>query len=273
MGTQLFSQYSAAIRAFSGDPAAQVLRMTGHGNISVHYAPFDWVNSQAKIVLVGITPGRTQAVNALREAQQRLAQGAAGADALMHAKKAGAFSGAMRPNLVAMLNHIGLAQWLKLGSCDALFGSSSSLLQTTSVLPFPVFVDGENYNGTPDIVKTPVLRSLMTEHFVPVVKALPAAVFVPLGPVPTKAMAWLVDRGHIAAGRVLSDMPHPSTANSERIAYFLGQKDRSKLSSKTNPDKLDLARASLMQGVATLPSLAGSGLTPAHSRASLKSTY
>lgn len=255
MGTQLFNQYSAAIRSFDGDPATQALRMASDGKVSVYYAPFDWVNPRAKIVLVGITPGRTQAVNALREAQQRLAKGASAADALMHAKRTGAFSGSMRPNLVAMLNHVGLAQWLGLSSCDALFGTSSSLLQTASVLPFPVFVDSENYNGTPDIVKTPVLRNLMTEHFVPVVKALTSTVFIPLGPVPTRAMEWLVAQGHTAAGRVLCHMPHPSTANSERIAYFLGQKDRANLSAKTSPDKLDSARASLLQAVAGLPSL------------------
>ena len=29
------------------------------GNIKIYYAPFDYVNSKAKIVIVGITPGLT----------------------------------------------------------------------------------------------------------------------------------------------------------------------------------------------------------------------
>lgn len=40
--------------------------------------------------------------------------------------------------------------------------------------------------------------------------------------------------------------------NSERIAYFLGQKDRAGLSAKTNAAKLDDARAGLMSAVAAL---------------------
>ena len=38
-------------------------------------------------------------------------------------------------------------------------------------------------------------------------------------------------------------MPHPSGANAERISYFLGRKPRERLSAKTDPHKLDGARA------------------------------
>ena len=37
-------------------------------------------------------------------------------------------------------------------------------------------------------------------------------------------------------------MPHPSGANAERIAYFLGRKSRDQLSVKTNADRIDDAR-------------------------------
>lgn len=40
-------------------------------------------------------------------------------------------------------------------------------------------------------------------------------------------------------------IPHPSGANAERIAYLLGQKPRDRLSAKTDPTRLDAARASL----------------------------
>ena len=39
------------------------------GKISIYYAPFEYVNENAKIVLVGITPGLQQAVNALNTAK------------------------------------------------------------------------------------------------------------------------------------------------------------------------------------------------------------
>jgi hypothetical protein len=52
--------------------------------------------------------------------------------------------------------------------------------------------------------------------------------------------------------RVLEGLPHPSGSNAERIAYFLGRKNRGALSSKTNPEKLDRAREVLRRQVARL---------------------
>ena len=254
MTTSLFTRYSAAIRNFTGDASSPELEIASDGALSVYYAPFEYVNPTARLVLVGITPGRTQAVNALTEAKLQLEHGANPEQALKRAKQTGAFSGAMRPNLTAMLDHIGLAKWLRVPSCEALFGDASKLLQTASVLPFPVFVNSENYNGTPDIVGTSFLRSLMVEYFAPSIKALPDAVFLPLGPVVAKAMAWLVSQGHLSASHVLSGLPHPSGANAERIQYFLGRKEVSKLSAKTDPAKLDEARTKLIAAIAMLRS-------------------
>ncbi|RYG86177.1 MAG: hypothetical protein EON59_10585, partial [Alphaproteobacteria bacterium] len=40
------------------------LTIGDHGALSVTYAPFDFINRLAELVLVGLTPGRTQAANA-----------------------------------------------------------------------------------------------------------------------------------------------------------------------------------------------------------------
>jgi len=50
----------------------------------------------------------------------------------------------------------------------------------------------------------------------------------------------------IRAGRVLHGLPHPSGANAERVAYFLGRKERAALSSKTNGAQIDTAREGLL---------------------------
>jgi hypothetical protein len=42
-------------------------------------------------------------------------------------------------------------------------------------------------------------------------------------------------------------LPHPSGANAERIAYFLGNKARESLSIKTNPDLLDQAKVKILE--------------------------
>lgn len=44
------------------------LLLTTEGDITTFYAPFDYINTQAKIVLCGITPGLQQASRALEEA-------------------------------------------------------------------------------------------------------------------------------------------------------------------------------------------------------------
>jgi hypothetical protein len=160
----------------------------------------------------------------------------------------------MRKNLVAMLDHIGLAQRLELPSCAELFDKSAHLLQTASALPFPVFHQGENYNGNPDLTRSPFLRTMVLEHFVPLLAALPNAIYVPLGPVPGKLLQWLSLEGRLTASQILAGLPHPSGANAERIAYFLGAKPRHALSAKTDPDKLDQALAQLRNRVIQIDS-------------------
>ena len=86
---------------------------------------------------------------------------------------------------------------------------------------------------------------MVLEHFAPLGAALPNAVFVPLGPVPTKVMNWLVGERKFRAEQVLAGLPHPSGANAERIQYFLGRKEASRLSVKTKAAPLDAARAML----------------------------
>ena len=68
----LFPKYKAAVQAFSGDPCSSDLLLARESSLSVYYAPFEWVNPEAKVILVGITPGKTQATNALAAAKAGL---------------------------------------------------------------------------------------------------------------------------------------------------------------------------------------------------------
>lgn len=253
-----FEQFATTIRSLSPAELSGAvslkdkLLLAEEGNLEVCYAPFEYINPEARVVIVGITPGQTQMVNAIREARRQLDNGASNVQAMIAAKKTGAFSGAMRPNLVALLDSIGLNRWLGLSSCDELFGSVANLVQTTSVLRNPVFVGGDNYNGTPNMTKHPLLREQLMTYFGEDVKALPNAAFVPLGDKVSEALHFLVSQGLLARDQIIDGLPHPSGANAERIAYFLGKKKREELSVKTNPDKLDLAREEIMGRVLAL---------------------
>lgn len=258
MANTQFNQFSSVIRSLTEADLQHPtslnakLRIAQDGPVEVCYAPFEYINQKARIVIVGITPGRTQMVNALRECRRQLDSGASELQALKAAKNTGAFSGAMRPNLVALLDKVDLQRWLGISSCDALFGVAANLVQTTSVLRNPVFINGQNYNGTPSMVRHTLLQQQLMDGFGQDAKALQHAVFVPLGDKVAEALHFLADRGYLSKNRILGGLPHPSGANAERIAYFLGKKERSALSAKTVPEKIDQARKQLMGQVAAL---------------------
>ncbi|KQV50111.1 hypothetical protein [Massilia sp. Root335] len=223
------------------------------GALSAHYIPFDYVNRAARVVLVGISPGFVQWKNAVREARRLLALGASQDAVLRAAKYTGAFSGAIRPNLVALLDHVGLQRWLGIAGCASLFGAHAHLMHVTAVLRHPVFVDQKNYNGAaPNMLTTPLLQAQLLDYFAREASLLPDAVYVPLGPKVGLALDWLARRGVLAPDRILHGMPHPSGANAERIAYFLGRKDRAALSSRTNGARIDADRLALRAKMAAL---------------------
>ena len=223
------------------------------GAVVANYIPFDYVNPHARVALIGITPGFYQWKQASREAQRLLRAGAPDAEALRAAKLAGAFSGAIRPNLVALLDHIGVQRWLGIATCATLFDADAHLLHVNGVLQQPIFVDGKNYSGAaPNMLTTPLLQAQMLDYFAREAALLREAVFVPLGPKVAQALAWLAGRGVIDDARILHGLPHPSGANAERVAYFLGRKQKDTLSSRTNGAQLDVDRARLLAHVAGL---------------------
>lgn len=223
------------------------------GAVSAHYIPFDYVNPTARLVLVGISPGFVQWKNAVRAARHLLAAGAPDAEVLRAAKYTGAFSGAIRPNLVALLDHVGLQRWLGIASCASLFGAHAHLMHVTAVLRHPVFVHDKNYNGaSPNMLTNPLLQAQLLDYFAQETRALPDAVHVPMGPKVGLALDWLAARGVLDAGRILHGIPHPSGANAERIAYFLGRKDKAALSRQTNGAQIDADRLALRAKMAAL---------------------
>jgi hypothetical protein len=102
------------------------------------------------------------------------------------------------------------------------------------------------------MIRTPFLRDQILAHFSQEAAQLNDPVFIPLGPKVTETMAWLAEQGVINKDRILDGLPHPSGANAERIAYFLGRKEKSALSVKTNAAQLDTLKSTLMLRVASL---------------------
>jgi hypothetical protein len=101
------------------------------------------------------------------------------------------------------------------------------------------------------MVSIHLLRGQLFQWFASEMAALPRAVFIPLGPRVTEAVEAAAKQLGLSTDRVLSGLPHPSGANAERIAFFLGRKSRGDISIKVDPERLLAARASLDAKIAT----------------------
>ena len=248
----LFDRYADAIQTLDLDtidaPGAIPERflLARLGRYSSHYIPFESVNRAARVVVVGISPGFVQWKIAMREAQRRMAAGDAVDEVLRAARQTGAFSGAIRPNFVALLDAIRVNDWLGIESCATLFGSDAPLVHIGAILRHPVFVDGKNYSGTPAMPRHAFLREQVMRYFAHEAALLPDALYIPMGASVSEGLDWLASQGIVRADRILHGLPHPSGANAERVAYFLGRKERAALSGKTNGAQLDAARSALV---------------------------
>jgi hypothetical protein len=220
--------------------------------VQMIYAPFDHVNRKARLVIVGMTPGRVQAANALRAARQALIAGKPVEMAAAEAKVFASFSGPMRSNLVRMLDHIGISELLGISSTAQFWTDRSDLVHFTSAMRYPVFVDNENWSGQPDIVRTPQLRGWLESYTGTELADLKDAIIVPLGPKVTAAMQHLASRGMVDRTKILDGLPHPSGANAERIAFFVGDKPAALCSVKTNTVTLTKAHDDLVELVKRL---------------------
>lgn len=217
------------------------------GPLSVCYGALEYINPYAKVVLIGLTPGEQQAQRANEAVAEHLANGQTELEALKAAKVFASFSGPMRPNLIALLDEIGLARRLGVDSTQEFFGTDNNLCHFTSALRFPVFVNNRNYSGSPSILGQPLLKRMVDVYLGPELSRFEEGTwYVPLGKEASVALKYLSGKGVIPESHVLDGLPHPSGANAERIAYFLGKKSKASLSSKTNAEALDAAKRRLI---------------------------
>lgn len=106
------TSYLSAIRELS-DPIEQETLLVDDfllyraSRLAIYYAPFDHINDNAQVVLLGVTPGWIQMQLAFATVRDVLADGATHDMALEEVKRAAAFGGTMRLNLTRMVDGIG----------------------------------------------------------------------------------------------------------------------------------------------------------------------
>jgi hypothetical protein len=188
--------------------------------VEVYWAPFDYINKDAKVVILGITPGWTQMELAYNYVLHHMDKEDE-EQVQCHAKYYASFGGAMRKNLIEMLDGIELHKHLGIDSCEQLFNVESSLLHTSSVLRYPVFINGENYGGSqPKLMGHPIFTRMIDELLIPELNMLKDAVIIPTGKAVSDLLQYLVEEGKIENKTILFNFPHPSGANGHRKSHY-----------------------------------------------------
>jgi len=196
----------------SDDPSVlrdDALGLVREGDYSAFFAPFDWINYEADIVIIGVTPGKQQALEALLSFRAALAAGGSLDEAAERAKSTASFKGGMRTLGARLMDHFDLHLLFGLPSTLDLFGSSAQRAHYTSVLRYPVLKKSGNYAGDIRITARPFMRRMIEETLADELAMLPKAWLVPLGPNALRALEHLAAAGRIDEARILGGIVHP----------------------------------------------------------------
>ena len=216
-------------------------KLDSEQNLEIYYAPHnETVNSQAKIVIVGITPGWNQMNRAYHTARIGLIQGWDHETIRKEYKKAARFAGSMRNNLIEMLDQLQLPKALNITSCTQLFCDEDHLLHTTSLVPYPIFNNGKNYTGThPAILDSALLSQYVHTYFYKEIQSFPNTLIIPLGKAVEEVLQKMIQDGYLSQEQCLLGFPHPSGANGHRHKQFLQEKEQLKVKIKSYFQALD----------------------------------
>ena len=186
-------------------------------NIEIYYAPFDYINSKAKIMIVGITPGLQQMIQSFVAVKN--------GRSLKEVKDLSSFKGSMRTTLIKYLDALKINKKLRIKSCESLFNINSRYLHSTSLIKYPVFDKGKNYSGS-NLLKKKILLDFLETYFVKELKKLDKTIIIPLGNTVSSTIDYLNDEFKLKLKCFLKGFPHPSGLNIRKDIQFKENKIR-----------------------------------------------
>ena len=194
--------------------------INAENNIKIYYAPFDYVNPKAKLMIVGITPGFQQMLQSFEVINE--------GKSLKEVKDLSSFKGSMRTTLIKYLDELEVNKKLKIKSCESLFNKNSKYLHTTSLVKYPVFDQGKNYSGA-NILKKKILIEFIEKNFLKELKILKKAIIIPLGNTVSSTIEYLNYKYDLKLACFLKGFPHPSGANARKNIQFKENKRNMKI--------------------------------------------
>ena len=186
-------------------------------NIEIYYAPFDYINSKAKIMIVGITPGLQQMLQSFKAVNN--------GKSLKEVKDLSSFKGSMRTTLIKYLDVLKINKKLRIKSCESLFNKNSKYLHSTSLIKYPAFDKVKNYSGS-SLLKKKILLDFLETHFVKELKKLDKTIIIPLGNTVSSTIDYLNDEFKLKLKCFLKGFPHPSGLNIRKDIQFKENKTR-----------------------------------------------
>ena len=178
---------------------------------------FDYVNPEAEVVIVGITPGNSQNKGSREGLTPK------------EIKQKFAFKG-LTNNMVKMLDYIGVNTFLGINSCNSLWKEDFDRVEMTSLLKNATYkLTGskkEMFKDADKIEESEDLRKEFEEGFVKDCEQYKnARLFVACGQGVYNELNKLKERGVISAPVVA--IAHPSGNNGVRVLYYMGKLDSS----------------------------------------------
>lgn len=224
-----FELFRAHLDQFGrNDPFNDVFILGKDEHYSLRYVPFEFINHEAKLAIIGITPGNTQIELSYATANALIRAGDPSELILKTLIKEAAFGGAaMRPNLIRMLEHFKIPKLLGIASAESLWDENSHLLHGTSVVPHAAFKARKMFNGSfEEVLNSKLLFECFKDCLAATLARLPKDVlYVALGPTPRAALDWCCSRGMICETQILGEFCHPSSSGGSAVLYYLRERE------------------------------------------------
>lgn len=192
--------------------------------IRIFWAPFDFINRSARVAIIGVTPGPTQAKRSYRAARRAADAGTDLQAALEQAKAESSFRGdVMEPNLKSLLEHSGAAERAGIEDVDLLWTDEAHKVHFTSTIRYPTFIDGQLFNNQIDSLSHSELRRYVETYLAEELRVLPIDTqIVALGKKGPRIVRHAAKIARIEPKRIVN-LPHPSGSATGAVRDYLSK--------------------------------------------------
>ncbi len=201
----------------------EMFLITNSGEIAIYYSSHnEMINKKAEILIVGICPGWRQMEMSIRFTKGLLNENLSDNEISRQVKLKTRLFGTTRDNLIDMLNKLEFPKMLGISSSDRLFDDDYKYLHTTSLIRYPVVINGKNYNGnSPSLLKNQFLFNIASKSIKNEINSLSKVkLILPLGKAVEKFLCSIYKEEENIYRKIIKGFPHPSGLNGHRVKFF-----------------------------------------------------